>query len=45
MLEELAGLGINIDAIAQQLEDEGLVKFIEPFDVLLQTLQTKLDQT
>jgi transaldolase len=45
VLEDLAGLGINMDAIAQQLEDEGLIKFIEPFDVLLQTLRTKLDQT
>jgi len=45
VLEDLADLGINMDAIAQQLEDEGLVKFIEPFDVLLETLQSKLDQT
>jgi len=45
VLEELASLGINMQAVAQQLEDEGLVKFVEPFDVLLETLQSKLDQT
>jgi len=43
LLEDLASLGIDMESVAQQLEDEGLVKFIEPFDVLLETLRSKLD--
>lgn len=40
-LERLAQLGIDIDAVTQQLEDEGVEKFIKPFDSLMQTLQAK----
>lgn len=42
VLEQLAELGIDMEAVAQQLEDEGLEKFIRPFDVLLETLESKL---
>jgi transaldolase len=38
VLERLPELGVRIDAVTQQLEDEGLEKFIQPFDKLLQTL-------
>ena len=38
VLERLPELGINIDQVTQQLEDDGVVKFNKPFDKLLQTL-------
>jgi len=38
ILERLTELGINIGAITQQLEDEGVEKFNKPFDKLLETL-------
>ncbi len=34
-------IGVDLDAIAQQLEKEGVTKFIEPFDKLQQWLQAK----
>lgn len=37
----LSTLKIDIDQIAQQLEDEGVHKFIVPFDSLMTTLETK----
>ena len=37
-LRELAEVGIDIDAVTQRLEDEGIEKFNEPFDKLLETL-------
>jgi transaldolase len=42
LLKQIADLGINMEDITQQLEDEGLEKFIKPFDVLLETLKSKL---
>ena len=44
LLQSIENLGINMETVAGQLEDEGLQKFIEPYDVLLETLQAKLDQ-
>jgi transaldolase len=38
VMERLPELGINIDQVTQQLEDDGVVKFNQPFDKLLQTL-------
>jgi len=38
-LSHLAELGIDLDQVAQQLEDEGVAKFNKPFDVLRETLQ------
>ena len=38
ILAGLAKLGIRIDALTQQLEDEGVEKFIQPFDKLMATL-------
>jgi transaldolase len=38
VLERLPELGINIDHVTQQLEDEGVEKFNKPFDKILQTL-------
>jgi transaldolase len=38
VLLRLSELGINIDVVTQQLEDEGVDKFNQPFDKLLETL-------
>lgn len=37
-VERLPELGINLDQVTQQLEDEGVEKFNKPFDKILQTL-------
>ena len=39
-LERLPELGIGIDKVTQQLEDEGVEKFNKPFDKLMETLAT-----
>jgi transaldolase len=41
ILERLSDLGIGIDAVTQQLEDEGVGKFIKAFDTLIKTLAEK----
>lgn len=41
-LKQIADLGINMEDVAQQLENEGLEKFIKPFDILLETLKSKI---
>ena len=38
VMEHLPELGINIDNVTQQLEDEGVEKFCKPFDKLMKTL-------
>ena len=38
VLERLPELGISIDKVTQQLEDEGVEKFNQPFDKLMETL-------
>jgi len=38
VLERLSELGIRIDDVTRQLEDEGVKKFYEPFDKLMETL-------
>ena len=38
---QLADLGIDIDYVTQRLEDEGIQKFIEPYDALLKNLEEK----
>lgn len=44
VLESLPELGIDIDKVTQQLEDEGIRKFNEPFDKLIQTLANKSEK-
>jgi transaldolase len=39
--EGLERLGVDLDAVAEQLEREGITKFIEPFDKLQQWLEAK----
>jgi transaldolase len=41
VLDRLPELGINIDKMTQQLEDEGIKKFDEPFDKLMKALTKK----
>ncbi len=41
VLTNLPVLGIDINEITQQLEDEGISKFNEPFDKLMETLAKK----
>lgn len=38
VLAQLPALGINLDQLTQQLEDEGVKKFNQPFDTLLAAL-------
>jgi transaldolase len=38
VLEELPNVGIKIDDVTQKLEDEGVEKFNQPFDKLMETL-------
>jgi transaldolase len=38
VLERMTELGINIDTVTRQLEDEGVDKFNKPFDKLIETL-------
>jgi len=38
VLERLPGLGIRIDEVTRQLEDEGVEKFNQPFDKLMKIL-------
>jgi transaldolase len=44
-LESLPKLGIDIDKMTQQLEDEGVEKFNQPFDKLIQAVQSKREIT
>jgi transaldolase/glucose-6-phosphate isomerase len=39
VLQRLGELDIDLDAVTQQLEDEGVVKFVKPFDQLMDTLK------
>jgi transaldolase len=39
VMEQLSELGISIDKVTQQLEDEGVEKFNKPFDKLMKTLK------
>jgi transaldolase/transaldolase/glucose-6-phosphate isomerase len=38
ILGQLAGLGLDLDALTQKLEDEGVEKFNQPFDKLMAAL-------
>jgi transaldolase len=42
--QQLPRLGINIDEVTQQLEDEGVEKFNQPFDKLMATLAARSGQ-
>lgn len=40
-LKHLAEVGIDLEAVTQQLENEGVEKFVKPFDSLMKTLEQK----
>lgn len=44
-LERLPEVGIDLDALTRQLEDEGVEKFVKPFDNLLKSLESKRQNT
>jgi transaldolase len=44
VLAHLAELDIRLDEVTQQLEEEGVRKFIEPFDELMVALEKKCEQ-
>lgn len=44
VVEELREAGISLDEVAEQLEREGVRKFIEPFDKLRDTLARRAVQ-
>ena len=44
VLQRLPELGIDIDQVTQQLEDEGVEKFNHPFDKLMETLAHRSSQ-
>ena len=44
-LEDLKTLGISLDDVTQKLEDEGVEKFIKPFESLMQTLREATEKT
>jgi len=41
LLEDLSKVGINLDAVNRQLVNEGVQKFINPFDTLMSTIARK----
>jgi transaldolase len=43
-LDELAHLGINLEEIGTQLLNEGIEKFIEPYDSLLNGIKEKSEE-
>lgn len=43
MLQDLAAVGIDIDRVTQQLEDEAVEKFDKPYDQLMKTLTEKVE--
>jgi transaldolase len=42
VLARLAGIGVDLAHIAKQLEDEGVQKFIAPYDKLLASIEKKV---
>ena len=43
-LERIKAAGIDIDAITQQLEDEGIDKFNKPFEKLLKSIEDQVEK-
>ena len=43
-LAKLADLGMDLDQLTQQLEDEGVEKFNQPYDTLMKTIEKKRAQ-
>jgi transaldolase len=43
-IAKLADLGLDLNAITQQLQQEGVVAFAKPFDALMQSISAKADR-
>jgi transaldolase len=43
LTRQLAAAGVDLDTVVQQLEEEGIRKFVEPFEATLAELRTRLD--
>jgi transaldolase len=43
--QDLPQVGISLDKVTWQLENEGIQKFMEPFDALMETLTEKMDES
>jgi transaldolase/transaldolase/glucose-6-phosphate isomerase len=43
-IEKLADLGIDLAAVTQQLQDDGVVAFAKPFDALMQSIAEKRER-
>jgi len=43
-IEKLAQLGIDLQAVTQQLQDDGVVAFAKPFDALMQSIAEKRER-
>lgn len=43
VLDELRQLGISLEDLTEELEEEGITKFVEPYDRLMNTLQKEMD--
>ncbi len=43
-IEKLAELGIDLQAVTRQLQDEGVVAFAKPFDALMQSITEKRER-
>jgi transaldolase len=43
-IEKLTELGIDLQAVTQQLQDDGVVAFAKPFDALLQSIAEKRER-
>ncbi|MDX1522998.1 MAG: transaldolase [Anaerolineae bacterium] len=44
VLNDLSELGLTLAEVTQQLEEEGVQKFNDPFDILMETLEKKCEQ-
>ncbi len=44
VLDQLAGVGINYDDVTAKLLEEGIEKFIKPFDKLMASIESKREQ-
>ena len=44
LIAGLPELGVDLDAVMAELLDEGITKFIQPFDALIQSLEEKMKQ-
>jgi transaldolase len=44
LIARLADLGIDLNAITQQLQDDGVEAFAKPFDALMQSIAAKRDR-